>query len=39
VQRLREKGLVAAARQGWIRCSPHFYIKPEDIDRLIVTLP
>jgi selenocysteine lyase/cysteine desulfurase len=39
VFQLGEKGFAAAARQGWIRCSPHFYISPDDIDRLIEALP
>ena len=36
---LKQKGILAAPRQGWIRCSPHFYISPEDIDRVIEALP
>jgi selenocysteine lyase/cysteine desulfurase len=36
---LREQGFVAAPRQGSIRTSPHFYISPEDIDRLLAALP
>lgn len=39
VTELKAKGIVAAARQGFIRASPHFYISPEDIDRLIAALP
>lgn len=39
VFQLREKGFVAAARQGWVRCSPHFYIGPDDIRSLIEALP
>lgn len=39
VSQLKDKGILAAPRQGWIRVSPHFYISPTDIDRLIDTLP
>ncbi|MEK7408061.1 MAG: aminotransferase class V-fold PLP-dependent enzyme [Acidobacteriota bacterium] len=39
VSQLKAKGIVAAARQGWVRVSPHFYISPEDIQRLITELP
>lgn len=39
VSRLRDQGIIAAPRQGWIRASPHFYISPEDIAELIAALP
>jgi cysteine desulfurase/selenocysteine lyase len=39
VRQLREKGIVSAARQGWVRVSPHFYISPADIDGLLHELP
>ncbi len=39
VNQLRERGFIAAPRQGWIRTSPHFYVGPEDIDGLIEALP
>jgi cysteine desulfurase / selenocysteine lyase len=39
VRQLREKDIVAAVRQGWVRVSPHFYISPADIDRAIQELP
>lgn len=39
VRRLREKGIVSAVRQGWVRVSPHFYISPADIDRALQELP
>jgi len=39
VRRLRETGIVAAPRHGWIRASPHFYVSPADIDRLLDALP
>lgn len=39
VQDLRQRGITAAPRQGWIRVSPHFYISPADIETLIEALP
>lgn len=39
VRNLKEAGFIAAPRQGWVRVSPHFYISPEDIDRLVAALP
>jgi selenocysteine lyase/cysteine desulfurase len=38
VNSLKSKGFIAAPRQGWIRLSPHFYISPEDAERLIEAL-
>lgn len=35
LRHLREAGIAAAARQGWVRVAPHFYISPRDIDRLL----
>jgi cysteine desulfurase/selenocysteine lyase len=37
--RLKENLVVTAPRQGWVRCSPHFYISPGDIDRAVDLLP
>ena len=39
VRGLREKGFVAAARLGWVRVSPHFYISPSDIEAFVAALP
>ena len=39
VRRLREQGIITAPRQDWVRASPHFYISPADIDRLLDCLP
>ncbi len=39
VRILGEQKIVAAARAGWVRTSPHFYISPAEIDRLIDALP
>jgi selenocysteine lyase/cysteine desulfurase len=37
--RLREHGILTAPRQGWVRCSPHFYITAEGIARFVERLP
>jgi cysteine desulfurase/selenocysteine lyase len=39
VRRLRIAGISAAPRAGWVRMSPHFYISPADIDRMLEVLP
>jgi len=39
VRDLKEQGILAAPRQGWVRLSPHFYISPEEIDRVVAALP
>jgi cysteine desulfurase / selenocysteine lyase len=39
VSKLREAGITAAPRQGWVRTSPHFYISPAEIDRVLELLP
>ncbi|HOQ47117.1 MAG TPA: aminotransferase class V-fold PLP-dependent enzyme [Bryobacteraceae bacterium] len=38
VRSLKSLGFIAAPRQGWVRLSPHFYISPDDIDRLLAAL-
>lgn len=38
VRRLRENGIAAAPRQGWVRASPHFYVSPAEIDRVVEVL-
>lgn len=38
VSKLRDSGISAASRQGWVRTSPHFYIAPEEIDRMLAEL-
>jgi selenocysteine lyase/cysteine desulfurase len=38
VHHLREQGIVAAPRQGWVRFSPHFYVSPEEIERVVDAL-
>ncbi len=39
VHQLKEKGISATPRQGWVRCSPHFYISPADIAKVVEALP
>ena len=39
VRKLRAEGITAAPPAGWVRTSPHFYIRPEDIDRMLDLLP
>jgi selenocysteine lyase/cysteine desulfurase len=39
VHQLKQKRIVAANRSGWVRTSPHFYISPEEIDRVVAALP
>ena len=39
VHDLKQRGIAAAPRQGWVRMSPHFYISPEEIDRVVASLP
>jgi selenocysteine lyase/cysteine desulfurase len=39
VQRLKIAGVAAAPRQGWVRVSPHFYISPDEVGRMLEALP
>jgi selenocysteine lyase/cysteine desulfurase len=39
VSKLRERRIVTAARAGWVRTSPHFYISQEHIGALLDCLP
>jgi selenocysteine lyase/cysteine desulfurase len=39
VAELKRNRVTCAPRQGWIRMSPHFYIAPEDIERMLQLLP
>lgn len=39
VHDLKQRGIVAAPRQGWVRFSPHFYISPEEIEKVVEALP
>jgi selenocysteine lyase/cysteine desulfurase len=38
VSRLRQKGILAAPRQGWVRVSPHFYVSPDEVGRFLEEL-
>src|SRR5580693_2028601 len=35
VRKLREANIITAPRQGWVRCAPHFYIAPEEINQML----
>jgi selenocysteine lyase/cysteine desulfurase len=39
VRKLRTEGIATAPRAGWVRTSPHFYIRPEEVDRMLDLLP
>jgi selenocysteine lyase/cysteine desulfurase len=39
VREFSRNGVSAAARQGWVRVSPHFYISPDAIDDALGVLP
>jgi len=39
VRKLRAAGISTSPRAGWVRTSPHFYISPADIDRMLDELP
>jgi selenocysteine lyase/cysteine desulfurase len=39
VRTLKARDIMTAPRAGWVRTSPHFYISPEDIDRMLEALP
>jgi selenocysteine lyase/cysteine desulfurase len=39
VRKLRAAGICTSPRAGWVRTSPHFYISPADIDRMLDELP
>jgi selenocysteine lyase/cysteine desulfurase len=38
VAHLKEQKISAAARAGWVRTSPHFYITAEEIDKMLACL-
>jgi selenocysteine lyase/cysteine desulfurase len=39
VAHLKEQKISAAARAGWVRTSPHFYITAEEIEKVLACLP
>ena len=39
VNRLKAARVSVAARQGWVRVSPHFYISPDEIGQMLEALP
>jgi len=38
VRHLRDRGMIAAPRQGWVRMAPHFYISPDNINQVLAEL-
>jgi cysteine desulfurase/selenocysteine lyase len=38
VRRLKDANISVAGRQGWVRAAPHFYISPEDVNRVLDVL-
>ena len=38
VRRMKDHGIIAAPRQGWVRFAPHFYQTSEDIDKVLFVL-
>jgi cysteine desulfurase / selenocysteine lyase len=38
VRRLKDANISVAARQGWIRAAPHFYISPANVEKLMDVL-
>ncbi len=38
VRKLKALNIMAAPRAGWVRTSPHFYISPVEIDRMLTAL-
>ena len=38
VARLEAAHIVCSNRDGWVRCSPHLYNSPEEMDRLLASL-
>ncbi len=39
VAELRAHSITAAARAGWVRLAPHFYILPEEVEKVLDCLP
>jgi selenocysteine lyase/cysteine desulfurase len=39
VRTLTAARISAAPRAGWVRTSPHFYIRPAEIDQMVEELP
>jgi cysteine desulfurase/selenocysteine lyase len=38
-RQLKDRGILVAPRQGWVRMSPHFYLSPEDMQQAVAALP
>lgn len=39
VATLKAENIIAAPRAGWVRASPHFYIEPGEIEKMLDLLP
>jgi selenocysteine lyase/cysteine desulfurase len=39
VSQLKQRKILAAPRQGWVRMSPHFYLNAEEMEQVIEALP
>jgi selenocysteine lyase/cysteine desulfurase len=39
VSQLKQKRMLAAPRQGWVRMSPHFYLTSEEMEQVVDALP
>ena len=39
VHQLKTHNIIAAPRGEWVRTSPHFYVSPDEIDRMLEVLP
>lgn len=39
VRHLKERGIIVAPRNAWVRISPHFYVSPVQIEQLLEALP
>src|SRR5208283_3515316 len=37
--RLKDENVLVAARSGFVRTSPHFYISPDEVERFVALLP
>ena len=38
-RQLKDRKVLVATRQGWVRMSPHFYLSPSDVEQAVEALP
>lgn len=38
-RQLKDRKVLVATRQGWVRISPHFYLSPSDVEQAVEALP